>query len=357
MNLGLFLAIGESFADFEKKGQESLIKNYLLKNYSKNFKKVYVFSYGNERKVYFGNVYIIPNSWNLHRYIYSLLLPILQWKYIVACDVFRGLQMTGGIPGIVSKLLLGRRLIINYGYVYVQFAVLEKKYIQAALFACLKYPVLFFADRIIVTAPYLKNDLPTFFHQKTVLIPNGVDTKVFKPMPRKKKYDVIAIGRLTPQKNFQTLIAALSETEKKLKLLIIGTGSERENLERQAKKFGVSTVFIETVPHNRLSTYLNQSRIFVLPSYLEGHPKVLLEAMSCSLPVIVSDIQAHRSIVNKGNGILTKLDQSEIAKHLLKTLRDTKHMKVLGKAARAEIVKNYSMKKLNALEIRVLKKI
>lgn len=355
INLGVFLAIGESFSDFSKKGQDSLIKEYLLGNYSKNFNRVYVFSYDDEEMTFFGNVFVIPNRWRIHRYLYALFLPLIHFRVMLQCNVLRGLQLSGGIPGIVAKLLFGKKIVINYGYNYVQFAKVEKKYVQAVGFSLITFPILLSVDGVIVTAAYLRNTLSKMLQKKCILIPNGVDVSLFRLLRVHKRYDIVAVGRLERQKNFKTLIQAIAITRKKLKLLIIGTGTEEQVLRLCAKKNTVCVDFVSKIPHNELPNLLNAAKIFVLPSYIEGHPKVLLEAMSCGLPVIASNIPAHRSIVSSGaNGILTTTKTKDLARAILLLVTNKKLAATLGRAARQKIESDYNIKNLQKKEIQVL---
>lgn len=358
MILGVFLSIGENFADFENKGQDKLIKNYLLKNYSQTFEKVFVFSYANESFKIFKNVFIIPNQFSFHRYLYCVLLPLIHTRYILKCSVLRGLQLTGGIPGLIAKLIFKRKYVFNYGYEYAQVAKIESKPLQAILYKIIQKILLQNAASVIVTAQYLKrklaNEIPV---TKLFYIPNGVDANIFKPLYVKKNYSVVFVGRLERQKNVEALLRAIGLLANKYRnILIIGSGSERDKTIKLATKLKIKIHLIQRVSHDELPRFLNQASVFVLPSFIEGQPKVLLEAMSCGMPVIASNIEAHQEIITPGHdGILTETDSHTLSGAIVKVLENSELQKKLSKNARKTILATYEQKRLNLHEAKLLK--
>lgn len=102
---------------------------------------------------------------------------------------------------------------------------------------------------------------------------------------------VIAIGRLTAQKDFPALLESFQIVKQyiKARLIILGEGEERGNLMRQANELGLSEdVSLPGFVDNPYS-FLLHSSVFVLSSRWEGLPTVLVEAMACGIPVISTD--------------------------------------------------------------------
>ncbi len=357
MILGVFLGIGESFRDFKSKGQDELIKEYLLKNYSLNFDKVFVYSYDNEQYNLFENVYILPNKYKINRIIYSIFLPFFYSKQIRSCHVLRGLQLTGGIPCLVSKIVYHKKYVINYGYNYLQMAKIEKKFIQYYLYKLISIPILKFADIIIITAKHLSQNIIKYVPKSKIeLIPNGVNTSIFKKLDQKKDIDIIYVGRLERQKNLVTLIKAIAKLKRdKLKLVFVGSGSLIKFLLKLALKYHVNLQLSGSIPHTKLPAILNRAKIFVLPSLIEGQPKALLEAMSCEIPVIASNIPSHREIIiNNINGILTRTNSNDIAHHIKNLISNSILQKKLTVNARKTIISSFDAKKSNLKEIVLL---
>ena len=359
MTLGVFLAIGESLTDFRNKGHLSRLINYNIHAYSKAFEKVYIFSYKNEKGFPLPkNCHLVPAAPKLHRYLYALLLPILKRHKILECDVFRGLQITGGIPALIAKILFGKKYLINYGYDYPKFAIMEDKPIQSALFKLIESPIIKFADDVIVTSSEIRKKLIRKYQLKKIhLIPNGVDLKLFRKMKFKKNLSlkVVYIGRLERQKNLESLIRAISAL-KNTKATFYGAGSLKGKLEALGRELSVNLQINKPVTYKIVPKVLNETDIFVLPSLEEGNPKVLLEAMACQTCVIGSNVQGIKEIItDKYNGILTGVDSASISK-ALKKLSNVKLRERLAKNAREFVTKFYDINILLSKEIDLLKK-
>src|SRR3989344_2374775 len=360
MTLGLILAIGESFGSLKKQGQDALVVEQNLKAYSRHFDKVIVFSYAKEKYSLPQNNELIENKFNLHRYIYALFLPLINLKKIRECNVLRGFQITGGIPCVLSRVFLKKPFVVNYGYDYEQIAKLEGKRLLTLFYKIVTFIVLKFADAVIITSPSLKSKIDKYSPRRIEFIPNSVDTKLFSPtnIKRKKIKRIIFVGRLEKQKNLLSLIEAVSPLDYKIKLIFIGDGSQKSKLLKFASRKKVDLEIIKPVPHDKLPSFLNSADIFVLPSFIEGHPKVLLEAMSIGLPCIGSNVEGIREIISHNkNGIITQTDSKSIRNGLLKLLGNKSLQKRLGQNARKFVVNNFDSRLLLEKETNLLLKL
>lgn len=102
---------------------------------------------------------------------------------------------------------------------------------------------------------------------------------------------VLGVGRLTPQKDFQTLIRAFSIVSKEVnaKLVILGEGEKKEELVGLTEELDISdSVTFAGFVDNPYS-YMYRSSVFVLPSLYEGFPNVLVEALACQCPIVATD--------------------------------------------------------------------
>jgi glycosyltransferase involved in cell wall biosynthesis len=97
----------------------------------------------------------------------------------------------------------------------------------------------------------------------------------------------------------------------------------------------------------------------VLPSRSEGLPNVLLEAMSCGLPVIASDVGGNLDLIQSGkNGILFEEGNYEQLRSAIETILDDQQLKEkLGKNARQTIVSNYAMEQVSSAYINLYNKL
>jgi glycosyltransferase involved in cell wall biosynthesis len=356
MNLGIFLSSGESFKDLSKTGQENRFKKLYLTNYAKHFEKVFVFTYDDEKVTNLPkNVFIVPNKYHLNRYVYGLTLPIVNISIIKKCHIFRIFHLTGTIPGIMARVLFNKPYVYNFAFDYQGTAFLEKKWFQAVLIAVLKPIANQLANHVLAANQQVLKSLP---RKKTTLIPNGVDIDLFKPGSSRKisqKLRILSVGRLTPVKNYDSLITALKGLN--VELLLVGQGELKGKLKKLAKKDSVKLFIKEMVDNLKLPKVYQSSHIFILPSLSEGSPKVLLEAMACGLPVIGAEVKGIKEIINQKNGLLCKTDALSIREKVINLIEMPSVRSTLGKEARLFIEKKYDFKKILDQEIKILKSI
>lgn len=141
------------------------------------------------------------------------------------------------------------------------------------------------------------------------------------PVSRKFVY----VGRLAPEKNLNTLIRAFAHTIKETgsdwKLLFVGDGPERGNLEKLASEAGIAdkVIFAGGFPWYQVPGWLAQGDVLVLPSKSEPWGLVVNEAMVCGMPVIVSETCgcAGDLVRNGANGFtFDHTQQVDLEKHL-----------------------------------------
>ena len=360
MTLGVILAIGESFTDLEEKGQASRLIDYNIKLYSQEFDEVFIFSYADEKWDLPPNCKLVANKFHLNRFIYSFLMPFLNIKYFIKCDVIRSLQITGGISAVIAKLFLRKSFVVNYGYNYQDVAKLEDKSVQSLLYPYVTSFVVRFASAVIITSnQFTKYVKSRYKKAKVVLLPNGVDIDLFKLKNEKpgKFINTLFVGRLEKEKNLEVFLRALAKFDK-VKFTLLGKGTQMRALKELSKKLNVDIDFKGIIPYRDISKYYNESELFVLPSVSEGNPKVLLEAQSSGLVCIASNIPAHREIITSDvNGILCSPTVNGFSQALKKVLTNYRFRRTISLAARKNAVENYNINVLLAKEIKLLKSI
>jgi glycosyltransferase involved in cell wall biosynthesis len=129
---------------------------------------------------------------------------------------------------------------------------------------------------------------------------------------------VLAIGRLNRQKGFDILIKSFAKTNlrKRVKLVILGEGEERKNLEKLIVKFDLKSQVLLFGKVDNPFIYIKYAKFFILSSRYEGFGNVLSEALTCGTPVIATDCEAGPSeIVKNGkNGLLVPVEDEEALK-------------------------------------------
>lgn len=156
---------------------------------------------------------------------------------------------------------------------------------------------------------------------------------------------VLAVGRLSPEKDFQTLIRAvgLAKKQQEMRLVILGEGSERERLEMLVHEAGLEgLVEFPSFVQNPFA-FMKRADVFVLSSRFEGFSMVLVEAMACGAPVIATDCPSGPAeILQQGRyGTLVKVgDVERMAQAILQVLKNP-----VDTQQSLERVKDYSVEK------------
>jgi len=363
MNLGVFLSSGSSFSKLASKGRDELLKSYLVK-YCQSFNRVYVFSYHKEKRTDLPeNCFLIDNQCNLPRAIYTFLLPFLAKKELKQCQVLRIMQLTGAVPAIIAGKIYKIPTVSTYGYDYLKFAKMEKKFISFWLLKILKPLILKNLSVIITTTHFLQKKLKKKINKPVFLIPNSVNTNLFKPKNKvfdKKKIKILSVGRLEKQKNLDSLIKAISfsKYKKNIYLTLIGNGSLRLFLIKLAKKRNINLKILNKISYNQMPKYYQQADIFCLISFIEGHPKALIEALSCGLPSIVSKNKGNLSIAeDKETALVVDFNNNDIADKIDLLINREKLRDNLSKNGREKVIKLFNRDKLLNKEIKILKNV
>lgn len=152
-----------------------------------------------------------------------------------------------------------------------------------------------------------------FSVSKSRTVYNGIDLRKFVVCSEKREiirrqhgiekgdFLFLNVGRLTPAKDQRTLISAFQGVVMKyptVKLLIVGEGELREELEQQISHLNLEQQVILAGNQQHVEVYYNAADCFVLSSAWEGFPMVLLEAMSCGLPVVTTNLGGCIEAVN-----------------------------------------------------------
>ncbi|MFT6735720.1 MAG: glycosyltransferase involved in cell wall biosynthesis [Polaribacter sp.] len=214
-----------------------------------------------------------------------------------------------------------------------------------------------FFNKIIAVSEEIKEKLisASLSKSKIIYIANAIDTNKFIPLIKSeeiksKTIKLLIVGRLSPEKGHTNLLTALSVLNKKSitswQLTIIGDGELKDTLREQAEDLGlIKQVQFLGVKKNTLS-YYQKNDIYVSSSLSEGMPLVVLEAMSCQVPVISTPVGAIPDLIkNSKGGMLSSNSSVEAIIECLEKmlLLTTDELEELALNARQYIVKNFSI--------------
>ena len=199
-------------------------------------------------------------------------------------------------------------------------------------------------------------------HKIDVVI-NGIDSDRYIPIEdnkiiaeRKNEYGlplrrkiIGSVGRLEPVKNYPLLLNAFAELtnsgQHDCHLVLVGSGREEGRLKLLASELGIEERVSFLGMQYDLHRIYPLFDIFVLPSLTEGTSLSLLEAQSCGVPAVVTDVGGNSGVIRNGiNGFLSPTgDQNAMTAHLEHCLCSSIEMVTMKKASRAEILHRFNL--------------
>jgi glycosyltransferase involved in cell wall biosynthesis len=227
-------------------------------------------------------------------------------------------------------------------------------------------PLLALSNKIITVSHELIDDLNRWYGpsiaEKALPIYNGIDTHLFTPNNQhrkniREKFGVkhseillLTCGTLNKEKGHHLAIESLHYLKGKIpniKLMIIGSGESRSNLEKRTRDAGFdkNVIFVGFVNNDDLPKYYNSADIYIMPTLrVEGLPFVLLEAMACGKPVVASRIGGNTSVIKDGsNGLLIEPGNIlQLAEKVKLIVNNSELYKKLSTSARDTIVHNFT---------------
>lgn len=194
----------------------------------------------------------------------------------------------------------------SYGPLYGTFGFVFDRLLRSGR---LKY------DRIVCGAKWLADELKQILviSGKVSYVPNGIDLERFskKDSPRIGCLDwkLLSVGRLVEMKGHRYLIEAIARLKPRypqIKLTLLGKGPLKDPLLRLSRRLGVESQvkIMSRVSYEELPRIYRQFDFFVLPSFSEGEPVTLFEAMAIQLPIVASNIPGVRGILDENSGTL-----------------------------------------------------
>ena len=182
------------------------------------------------------------------------------------------------------------------------------------------------------------------------LVGNGVDEKTFVPSKKKNKGKyILYTGRLDYRKGLFDLIESskyICKTYPDVDFVIPGKGVLLNKLQKKVEEIGLKErfKFLGFVSREKLVELYQNATIYLMPSHYEGLPTVLLEAMSCGLPVVATSVSGNLDVLTSGkDGILVPLKSPmKMAEAVSRLLDDENLRKDLGENARKTIEERFT---------------
>ena len=178
--------------------------------------------------------------------------------------------------------------------------------------------------------------------RKLHIVHCGVDPDLYAGAPAGGK-KMLFVGRLAAVKGMPILLDAMKRLPKDVTLTVIGDGPDRKALEEQAAPFRERVQFLGYQSQSEVAEALKSHDIFVLPSFAEGVPVVLMEAMAAARPVITTRIAGVPELVENGKaGILVPAGDTDALRDAIDGLSgDIALQQAMGQAGRAKVCAEY----------------
>ncbi len=279
-----------------------------------------------------------------HSYFWPLVDQVNLWRRLRArsCDL---LMLLTGIPNIWGRILARgpqRPVIVGNCRNESDFWLQGERFL---------WPL---CDHIICNASALKDTYVQRFAippDRLSVIPNGVDTDHFRPpdAPRAAEHPrVLAIGRLVPDKDHDTLIRAFAlvlRSHPRARLWLLGNGRRREAIQRLAESLlppGAVTFFPGQTDPRPL---MHQADLLALGSLREGMPNVVLEAMATGLPVVATRVGGLADVVvpGKTGWLVPPRNPAALAAAISQVLADDQVSRDFGRAGRELAEQRFSL--------------
>ena len=213
------------------------------------------------------------------------------------------------------------------------------------------------ADFVICISHYARSQImklsPAEHWGKYDVCRLGVDPERFTPRPATppaERFELLCVGRLTPAKGQHILLEALAlliSAGRKPHLVLVGNGPDLSSLEAHTRRLGLTTAveFAGAVNQDHILDYYARADAFVLPSFAEGLPVVLMEAMAMEVPCVTTHITGVPELIQHGvNGCLTApSDVAGLARAIEYLMDNPGPARAMAQAGRAKVLADYTL--------------
>jgi len=235
------------------------------------------------------------------------------------------------------------------------------------------------ADHIVLASPSFTDDISSWSSlSKMTVVENGVDTKLFKPLPNteptkhrigeKDRFIVSYIGTIGYAQGLNTMLQAaaiLKNQNPEIMFLFVGEGAERKKLEEKSKAERLTNVhFVGAQPREKIPSYIGASDVCVVllrrsSLFEKVLPSKMLEFMACARPIIVGVGGLSKSIMEESAGgiVITPEDPSALANAITNLRKNPSKGVAMGINGQRFVVENYSREEKSEKYLRVMNNI
>ncbi len=281
----------------------------------------------------------------------NIVRYLARLKNVDTCIFFMG-ERTLTLPIIASKLLKKKVIYMSSGSLIkpsgVHKAILSEAVgVLERINQFFSDIIILYSDKLICTDDYAKyRNKIVFAHEHF----KDIDTFNVRVPLDAREISVGYIGRFSEEKgilNYLNGLSILSKEHPNYKFLIGGDGVLNNVVRDFIQQNGLNNrvEFAGWISHETLPDYLNKIRLIVIPSYTEGLPNVMLEAMACGTPVLATPVGMIPEVITDGESGFIMEDNSPkcIARNVTRAL-NSPNLEEIAKNGRQFVVENFTFK-------------
>lgn len=260
--------------------------------------------YVSQRVSEYNGVKLISIPTLKHKTIEAFLHTFLGvlYTYKIKPDIIHIHGIGPGLFAPLAKISGAKIILTTHGsnYEHAKWNRLEKKILKLCERIAIRH-----SNEVIAISNHIAEQITQMYGVSATIIPNGVNVisisesdQILHELGLEKNKYILSVGRLVPEKGFDNLISAFRSLElKDWKLVIVGEADHKSKYSNTLIKNTSDTIiFPGVVTGGRLHQLFNSAGLFILPSYYEGLPISLLEALSFGITCLASDVPGNRSI-------------------------------------------------------------
>ncbi len=203
-------------------------------------------------------------------------------------------------------------------------------------------------DKLMVVSSSLKHEFKKHYGINSDVVWNGVDIERFSENNTVKENLILFTGMFRFGKGLYDLLRVaemLKRTHPEVQVVMVGDGPIKKKVHKIIQErdlFNVKT--IKQLSHNELLEHYHRAKVYVLPSYYEGLPTTILEAMACKLPVVASNISGIPEQIEEGvtGYMLSPGDINGFYSRIVKLLEDPEKRKSFGEKGRERVMERFT---------------
>jgi glycosyltransferase involved in cell wall biosynthesis len=184
-------------------------------------------------------------------------------------------------------------------------------------------------------------------------LPNGVDVNLFRPNGEKTDNLLLFVGRVTLHKGLNVLVKSLHYLKKPVHLVLIGPVENTEKttifklIEDETQRGQHKITYLGVMNNVDIIKWYQKATLFVLPSFYEGFPITIIEALSCETPVVATPVGGIPEVVeDHKTGTLIPLNNPIALAEAIEYLLDNKGIRdKYGQEGRKKVIQTYSLEK------------